>query len=164
MKLTDLTSRLRGIKAIRTEAIVESTAQEVSLDFGRRQLATSGAAGGAPWAGYSGEPMYAAYKMAITGALEPLKWKGSTDGLEDALVNKSSRHRRWSRRGDRYTLDITLPYIEQLEKGGVGPFGERFPARFIFPRRGALTRQAVATAKDKFMVEVGRAGFKVTRK
>lgn len=163
MKPTELLASLRKLRSTNLAEITDRTAREVSLRFAREQLATGGRKGGVPWAGYQGEPKYAAYKQAVVGHLEPLRWERQTGGLEDALTNPSSRLRTWTRAGGKVTLSIGLDYVDELENGGVGPFGERFPARPIFPAGPYLRRLAVASAQDKFLVEVQRAGLKVTR-
>lgn len=160
----ELLARLRAVRAIDLTAITRATGQDASVAFARKQFATGGRYGGKPWAGYTGEPAYAAYKRAAIGHLEPLKWDGAPGGLEDALTNPRSRLRRWSVRQGRVQLDIAIPYLRRLETGGVGPFGERFPARVIFPDdRAQLSRAAAKIAGKKLINEVKRTGLEVRR-
>lgn len=163
MKPVELLTSLRELRRTNLGEITDRTAREVSVSFARQQLATGGRTGGKAWAGYQGEPKYAAYKQAVVGHLDPLRWGRQPGGLEDALTNPSSRLRSWTKSGGKSKLTINLPYIDDLERGGVGPFGERFPARSIFPLGPQLKRAAVASAKDKFLIEVQRTGLKVRR-
>lgn len=164
MKAVELLARLKAVGRINLGAVAKAVAQEETLVFARKQLATGGRHGGKPWRGFNAEPKYAAYKLAVVGHLEPLRWERQPGGLEDALTNQRSGLRRWKTTSESATLLINLPYIKQLEIGGVGPFGERFPARPIFPSGAQLRRDSVARAKDKFLVEVQRSGLKVQRR
>lgn len=163
MKPVELLASLRQLRRTNLGEITDRAAREVSISFAREQLATGGRKGGRPWAGFAGEPKYAAYKRAVVGHLDPLRWDRQPGGLEDALTNPSSRLRRWTKTGNKSRLSLDLAYVDELENGGVGPFGERFPGRPIFPGDAPLRRAALASAKDKFMVEVQRTGLKVTR-
>src|SRR5690554_746527 len=57
------------------------------------QFATEGAAGGAPWPDYSGEPRYKAIKKAITGHNDLLRWQkgGKYEALYPSLTSPDSQ-------------------------------------------------------------------------
>lgn len=162
--LAEIKARFKKLQKIDLAAITLNVGKEVSITFARKQLKTAGRFGGRPWAGYGGEPKYAAYKMAVVGHLKPLVWKGRAGYLEDALTRSTSPRRKWVKVKGHPTLDINLRYIDDLERGGRGPFGERFPGRVIFPAGRALAGMSRVAAKKQMLNAVKRAAFKVTRK
>lgn len=96
----------------------------------RDQFASGGRAGGSPWADLSGEPRYAAYKRRIVGNAPTLRWPTSREQLYTSLATRGPGHiERTTGRAARFGTSV--PHAAQLEKGGVGPFGEPYPARKI---------------------------------
>lgn len=94
----------------------------------RWNFATQGRAQGHRWKDYSQEPKYRAFKRAITGDLMLLRWKGS-DRLMRALTTRSSSDQVFSTGRGGIVFGTSLPYADDLLRGGVNPFGERFPSR-----------------------------------
>lgn len=105
----------------------------------KRQFETSGRYAGAAWADYGQEPIYAAAKQRITGHLRILRWKPGQERLAPSLMTQGGLH---IARSDATTAQFgtRLPHAEQIERGGVGPYGERYPARLILflPTRDRL--------------------------
>lgn len=96
----------------------------------RRQFETEGRYGGAPWADYSQEPIYAAAKLAAVGHLRILRWKAGQEQLAPSLLTRGSGHVELSDRVNA-SFGTRVPHAAQLEQGGIGPYGERFPPRLI---------------------------------
>lgn len=104
-------------------------------EIARRQFETGGAYLGKPWADYSSEPKYAAYKKAIGADMRPLRWQpGKREIIAPALSNTSDANRFFSQSADGVQLGVKgVPYLQRIQEGGVNQFGERFPARPILP-------------------------------
>lgn len=120
----------------------------------RDQFESGGRAGGSPWAGLEGEPRYAAFKRSIVGNAGVLRWPTLNEQLYPSLVSRGSGHiERSSDAAARF--GTAVPHAATLDKGGVGPFGERYPARKILalgPNRAsqlyALIKQDVEARID----------------
>lgn len=89
---------------------------------------TQGRAQDERWTDYRREPKYEAFKKAITGEVKVLRWKGS-DRLYRALTSRGSSDQVFIVSQEGATFGTSLPYADDLMRGGVGPFGEKFPAR-----------------------------------
>lgn len=111
------------------------------LDFMRQQFLTQGRAGGRPWAGYGGEPRYAAFKQRLLGHNRLFRWdhRGGKERLYPALTTPNHPDQIFAVSPTRASIGVVGPYA-QLERGGVGPFKERFPARMILPRQARAER------------------------
>lgn len=93
-----------------------------------RSFTSRGTEQGQRWAGYEGEPKYAAYKRALGGGEDILRWKGS-DRLYNALTKRGDSNQVWRAGADKAQFGARLPYASSLQRGGRGPFGERYPGR-----------------------------------
>lgn len=115
------------------------------LDFLRSQFQTRGRTGGKPWAGYANEPKYAAFKQKLVGHNRLFRWdmRGGKERLYPALTRPNHPDQILSISPTRASIAVTGPYAK-LQRGGRGPFGEKFPARQIFPARGRA-QQALVT-------------------
>ena len=96
----------------------------------RKNFNTGGAHGGPAWADFSGEPKYRAMKLAITDNAKPLVWgKFSQSRLMPSLTQASHPDHLYGVARDGMLVGTTVPYANRLARGGIGPFGERFPGR-----------------------------------
>ena len=135
MKLTGAGEYRRSLQ--RAEEVVSDMSETFDHVFHpfmlrhmRRQFETSGRYGGAPWAGYDQEPIYAAVKRRRVGHLHVLRGKPGQEKLYPSLTTQGGAH-LWQRSADAASFGTRLPFAQGLERGGVGPYGERFPARLI---------------------------------
>jgi hypothetical protein len=120
----------------------------------RRQFATAGAHGGTPWAGYN--PKYAAYKRAILGHLDLLRWeKGGKERLFPALTDPNDPGHVFEVNDRSVKFGAVHPHIVKLFRGGTNQFGEPYPGRNPFAMRAAQKREL---AKDVF-TDVLRRGL-----
>lgn len=112
------------------------------LNHLEHQFKTSGDHGGAPWAGYEGEPRYRAFKKRVVGHLRPLEWDtgGQFEILRPSLVEPEHEHHVFTSRPLEAVVGTSYPPAARLATGGIGPFGEPFPARRMF----AMTRGQIA--------------------
>lgn len=123
----------------------------------KRQFETSGRYGGAAWADYSQEPIYAAAKQRITGHLRILRWKPGQEQLAPSLMTQGGLHVARSEPGHA-EFGTRVPHAGQLERGGVGPYGERYPARLILflPSRDRLELVGLIKADVFARIQDGR--------
>lgn len=164
MKLQELVRRMKGLQLLNLPRVVQDPAtHEAVLTWTRAQVDSKGALGGQPWAGYESEPKYAAYKAALGAPLSPLRWTRAEERLIPALTNPSHPDHEWSNTGRGASLNITIPYLADIEKGGRNQFGESQPARPIFnTRSGTLTRGVALAVKSTFMKRVQELGLPVS--
>lgn len=162
--LPTLIKRMQRLQAADLRKVTGDATHPMVIEFARKQLASSGAYGGAPWDGYAGEPKYAAYKAALGVSLSPLRWKPGMERLAPAMTNPSDARHRWIKGPNGWTLDIALSYLARLETGGINQFGERFAARRLFPAKSPLERDAARATSREFSKLVDALGFKTTRK
>lgn len=100
-----------------------------------KQFRTAGRHGGKRWS-FGGEPVYEAAKTARYGARygkRPLFVPRKVEQLRPSLV--MSGHPQAIRRIERgrLTIGTKIRYADRLiNTGGVGPYGERYPARDPF--------------------------------
>lgn len=94
----------------------------------RRSFRTSGRSERSKWAGFSREPKYRTLKQRLTGDLRPLLWSGG-GRLYDSLTQANSSDQTFRVTGDTIRFGSRVPYAHRLYTGGIGPFGERYPAR-----------------------------------
>lgn len=100
------------------------------LEHMKDQFESSGGAGGSPWASLDREPLYAAMKRRAVGNAPVLRWPTAGEVLYPSLVSRGPSHIEKSGAA-RARFGTAVPHAAQLEKGGVGPYGERYPARKI---------------------------------
>lgn len=94
----------------------------------RKVWQTEGAYSSRKWAGYSREPKYRAYKRAITGGDNLLRYPG-IDALRDSVTKSNHRDQVYRSNSGEFVFGSRLPFADSVMGGGVGPFGERFPGR-----------------------------------
>ena len=137
----------------------------VLIQRARENFRTGGRSEGQPWADYSSEPKYLAYKMALGASPEPLRWvPGSMERLYPSLTNPRDPAHLWSLSGGKASFGSSLPYLARIESGGVNPFGERFPGRRILPASPGLRREVVmSVSKDLYQRIERESGLKVER-
>lgn len=99
---------------------------------------TEGAHGGESWAGYDNEPNYVAYKLSQVGHLDLLRWEkgGKYERLYPGLTQPSHPRHIWRSNDQEFAYGVRLSYASRLARGGIGPFGERYPGRppIVFTR------------------------------
>lgn len=134
--LKSVTASFKALGKIDLNKALSPIDQELA-NFASKQFQTQGAYGGKPWAGFSGEPKYLKLKRAIGASDLPLRWKpGIQERLYPALVSTTNNYRNFIQGNKFVRLDIDLPYMASLERGGTNPItNERYPGREIFPPR-----------------------------
>lgn len=151
-----LITKFKKIQRINLSECLEPV-QEVLLDAAREAFRTGGRSNGEAWAGYGGEPKYAAYKKALGASPQPLRWvPGSMERLYPSLTNPRDSNHLWRLSGGKATFGSTLPYIAKIESGGVNQFGERFPGRKILPINQSLRDEVVKSVKFNFYRAISR--------
>lgn len=97
-----------------------------------RNFQTEGRSEGITWPKYGAEPKYRAFKRAMVGHLDVLRWEkgGKYERLYPSLTNQQHADHVWSQEG-RTTMKYgtTVPYAGSIEQDHQGPFGEISPAR-----------------------------------
>lgn len=118
------------------------------------RFATEGRYGGNAWAGYSNEPKYALYKKQIAGHFDLLRWEkgGKYERLYPSLTEPNHTFHVYQRDEDSMRVGTSVPYAKDLEKGGVGPFGERYPGRTII----SATQRQLLTGRDSLWRRIQR--------
>lgn len=118
------------------------------------RFATEGRYGGDAWAGYSNEPHYALYKKAITGHWDLLRWEkgGKYERLYPSLTDPDHQFHIYQRNQTSMRVGTSVPYAKDLEEGGVGPFGERYPGRTII----SVTQRQLMTGRDSLWRRIQR--------
>lgn len=146
--IAQVIARMRATARIDKQRLVGVHADRALIRYAVYQFRSGGAYGGRPWAHYEAEPRYEAYKRALGASMEPLRWRAGMEQLFPALTSPAHPLRKWGRGPRGWRLEINLPYLARLERGGVNQFGERFPARPILPAAAAapLVRADVAQA------------------
>lgn len=158
--IASVISRLKKVGQTDLHAITGAATHRTVVAFAQKQVASSGAYGGEPWAYYAGEPKYEAFKQALGLTLAPLRWQPGRERLVPALTNPLDSRHQWVRGPKGWRLSIAVEYLARLESGGVNQFGERFPARRIFPTRGPLSRDAQRDTQRLFMQRIRGLGLK----
>lgn len=118
---------------------------DLLIDRMDQNFQTEGRSEGNPWAGYSQEPKYAAYKRAITGHNQILRWQknGKYEELYPSLTQKGHGSHVWKWNSPRSVkYGTTARNAASVQRAGIGPFGERSPER-DFIGQGRTTRRMV---------------------
>jgi hypothetical protein len=118
------------------------------------RFATEGRYGGNEWADYSAEPHYALYKKAIVGHFRLLRWEmgGEYERLYPSLTDPNHPEHIYQRDDTKARMGTSVPYAKDLEGGGVGPFGERYPGRTII----SATQKQLTTGRDSLWRRIQR--------
>lgn len=105
------------------------------LDHLEGQFETAGAWGGEPW-GFDGEPIYARYKRALYGedlGARPLAVDPAHERLKPSLTQPGHPDHIVRLSGKLLEIGTSVEYARRLLfDGGLGPFGESYPARNPF--------------------------------
>lgn len=121
----------------------------------KRQFESDGRYGGATWAGYGGEPQYRAFKRGIGASLRPLRWMpGKQERLAPSLLKRDANSVQTTSR-DAASYGTKLPYAKDLERGGIGPFGEPYPKRKIISTLPAQRQAMIDLIKRDIEARVG---------
>lgn len=129
-----------------------------------RQFRTQGAYGGKPWAGYENEPFYRAYKRAVTGHLKVLRWKpGERERLYPSLTQGLDPDNILEITPTSFRFGTKVPYAADLNRGGVGPFGERYPARKIISFTDAQKNMLFVEIQRDILRRIGAEGIRAAR-
>jgi len=99
------------------------------LIHAQQQERTSGSYGGQRWQGFGGERVYAAFKLATDGHLRPLEGAPQDEVYLNSFQSSSSPWHIFRPNAAAMAFGSSLFFGVDLEEGGVGPFGEPFPAR-----------------------------------
>lgn len=94
----------------------------------KKAFDSEGAYSGSRWADYSREPRYRAYKRAVTGGDNLLRYPG-VDALKRSVTRAGDRDQVFRVNGQEFIFGSKLPFARDVLRGGVGPFGERYPGR-----------------------------------
>jgi len=130
-----------------------------------KQFDSEGAHGGKSWADYSAEPKYAAFKRAIVGHLDLLRWQkgGPFERLYPSLTKRFDPFSIFIARKDELTFGTKVPYAKRLTKGGVGPFGERYKGRAIIAMTNNQRRDFIRTIQRDMVARVSRQTLRAAR-
>lgn len=114
------------------ERVWRDVVLEWIVDFAKQQFDTDGAHGASgKWKDYSGEPKYAAYKFAIVGHLDLLRWEkgGEYEMLYPSLTDPGSRWNHLRIDGNVFEFGSLVPHAAELGSATTGPLGEPSPPR-----------------------------------
>lgn len=127
------------------------------LSHMRDVFRSGGAAAGATWRGYEGEPRYGAFKAAVLGQArpQPLRWQpGRQERLFPSLTEEGGAHVHVTgKSAARFGTEI--PYAARLERGGTNQFGEPSPARVFLRLDATRSAQLAELLKDDILARVG---------
>lgn len=132
------------------------------LEHMDRQFNTLGAHGGKPWASLDGEPKYRSFKAAILGedlARKVLWWDTRGQRLRPSLINPQHPEQVWESSSTRAYFGTAVPYAGDLIRGGVGPFGERYPGREIFALTQRQRKELVTLMQREIVQQVEGRGY-----
>lgn len=108
-------------------AIYDYAIERTEIHF--RTEGASGASG--PWADYTSEPKYKNWKgskLGVHGITPVLHWFGESS-IKDALVRKGDPHHVGIITDKVFQYGTTLPFVEEINKGGRNMFGEPMKPR-----------------------------------
>lgn len=118
---------------------------------------SGGAAAGASWRGYDGEPRYGAFKAAVLGQArpQPLRWKpGERERLFPSLTEEGGAHVHVTgKSAARFGTEV--PYAARLERGGTNQFGEPSPPRVFLRLDATRTAQLAELLKADIIARIG---------
>lgn len=135
------------------------------LDHMKSQFASSGRHGGKPWASYDKEPKYTAYKIALVGHLDVLRWQkgGPFERLYPSLVDKTDVDHVWKTSGKSARFGTRVAYAGRLNQGGVGPFGESYPARKMLAMTDQQKKLMITTIQRGIVSRIGANALRRAR-
>lgn len=165
-KLKNLVRSFRALQGLDLARVVaEPATHDALLAWTRAQVASGGRLGGQAWAGYESEPRYAAYKAALGAPLQPLRWTRGEERLVPALTQPGHPDHLWTTTPKGAALNLAIPYLSDLERGGRNQFGEPQPARPIFnTRSGDLPRSVIKAVAGTFYRRVAELGLPLAQR
>lgn len=169
MKLLDLRIGVSGEQAVSRKLglasevigdmrdIWDTSVHPFMLAHMRQQFRSDGAHGGKPWADFSNEPKYTAYKIAMVGHLTPLRWQkgGPFERLYPSLVDRTDVDHVWRSKKTSASFGTRVPHAATLNVGGIGPFGEKYKARKIIAMRDEQRKSLISTIQRAIVEQLG---------
>jgi hypothetical protein len=143
--------------------IVSEVIHPFMLAHSKRQFATDGRHGGAPWADYSLEPIYAAYKLEQVGHLDLLRWdkNGRWEQVYPSLTDPSHPEHVYRVGRNSVAIGSSVEHAIDLTRDTEGPFEEPSPGREILAMRGSQ-RKGLTTDIQRFIRrEIGKSGKRI---
>lgn len=129
------------------------------LDHMEGQFETAGAWGGSPWS-FAGEPIYERYKRQLLGdelAGKPLAVDPAHERLKPSLLDPSHPDHIVRLEGGRLEIGTSVEYARRLLfEGGIGPFGEAYPARNPFEMTSAQREELDDEMRYDFRLRLKR--------
>ncbi|MFB6374631.1 MAG: hypothetical protein ABEN55_16255 [Bradymonadaceae bacterium] len=126
------------------------------LEHMRKQFETEGRHGGKPWAGYQNEPIYAEYRARLIGDVKILSWEKGNMRLRPSFTDKSHPEHYFRATDRAVTIGSSVPYANDLNQGGVGPFDERYPPRIIMAMKKRQKKRLVTKIQRKVQEIAGK--------
>lgn len=153
--IREATSKLKALRSrVKDWTPIEDNLHQILIDRQVSNFATAGRSEGRPWPSYSAEPKYRAYKRAITGHEELLRWdkNGTYERLYPSLTDPRDENHIWNqgRVPTSFQFGTSLSYASELERGTTGPFGEPSPPR-EFSHVGRNTTRLVAESIGRWI-------------
>jgi len=152
-KLLDLKKRIQNWTPI------EDTIHDLFIARMDKAFQTSGRSEGNAWASYGAEPKYAAYKRAMVGHNDLLRWEkgGTYEMLYPSLMEKGHSNHIWNRTGlTSFEYGTSVAHARQIEQDHQGPFGEISAGREFSYIGNATTSMIAETVLD--WVLLGKGG------
>ena len=141
------------------------TAHPWLLDHMEQQFGSAGRHGGKPWDGYHSEPKYAAYKRAMVGHLDVLRWQkgGPFEWLYPSLTKRLHHSQVFIAKPSSMAFGTAVPHAKRLTKGGIGPFGERYKGRDIMAMSNGQRRNFIRAIQRDIVSRVSRETLRTAR-
>ncbi|QDG49301.1 hypothetical protein FIV42_00690 [Persicimonas caeni] len=164
----DAFARLLGVtNDLHIERVWPDLATEVVHPFmlahSKKQFATEGRHGGRPWADYSQEPLYAAYKLMKVGHLDLLRWQkgGTFEQLYPSLTDPN--HDLHIFRVGRTSVSIgsAVDHAYSLTTDTEGPFGEPSPGRDVLAMRPTHGKRLTTNMQRRLKQRLARRGLRI---
>lgn len=105
-----------------------------------RQFGSGGSWGGKPWGRYESEPKYAGMKKALVGHTTPLRWEPGRERLYPSLVQPTHPEHLWESDRASARFGTRVPWAADLQRGGIGPYGEPYRPYAILQTTDAQRR------------------------
>lgn len=129
--------------------VVKETIYPFVLNYTKKNFQMQGRLGGQSW-NYNTEPQYSAYKFAMTGHREVLRWEkgGKYEKLYPSLTQPGHEFHHFVMTPLGVQVGSTLPYAASLASGGINPFGEPYPGRNPMRMGMGTRKQLISTIRD----------------
>lgn len=142
--------------------IWDSVVRPFVFEHMKLQFDTLGGHGGEPWKSLDGEPKYKAYKKALLGeslANKVLWWSDEGARLRPSLVVPGHAEQEYLSDRGKFFFGTRVEHAASLIEGGVGPFGESFPARNIFRISQSDRKRLVTLIQREIVQQVEGRGY-----